>query len=147
MNEDCCTHAKVVPTGLNKWELRWEDRYGLSETDYVDLVVGIELVPFINNDIIMPKNGRVVARFLSKRTSFDNEFRLFSPQPEQSIFLANNANLGKTFDVGQFSEGTRLIFALRTPQNKAYYTDSALNPDEKSHVYKMSVGPNRWQLK
>jgi len=147
LNEDCCTHAKVFPTGLNKWELRWEDRYGLSETDYVDLVVGIELVPSINNDIIMPKNGRVVARFLSKRTSFDNEFRLFSPQPEQSIFLANNANLGKTFDVGQFSEGTRLIFALRTPQNKAYYTDSALNPDEKSHVYKMSVGPNRWQLK
>jgi hypothetical protein len=147
LNEDYCAHAKVFPTGSNKWELRWEDRYGLSETDYSDLVVGIEVVPSINNDIIMPINGRVVARFLSKRTPFDNEFRLYSPKPINPIFAATNANLGKTFTVGQFSAGTRLVFALSTPQNRIYYTDSSLNPDAKSHVYKMPIGPNKWQLR
>jgi C1A family cysteine protease len=147
LNGDSCTHAKVFPTGLNKWELRWEDRYGLSETDYSDLVVGLELVPSINNDIIMPMTGSVMARFLSKRTSFENEFMVFSPTPEQSIFVANDKNLGRTFNVGQFSAGSRLVFALRTPQNRIYYTDSSLNIDTKSHVYKLPVGPNRWQLR
>ncbi len=147
LNEDSCTHAKVLPTGLNKWEMRWEDRYGLSETDYSDLVVGIELVPYISNDIIMPINGRVVARFLSKRTSFENEFMLSSPTPGRSIFIASDGNLGKTFIVGQFSAGTRLIFGLRTPQNRVYYTDSSMNTDTKSHVYKIPVGSNKWQLR
>ena len=147
-NPDSITHVKVLPTGSNKWELRWEDSFGLVENDYSDLVVEIEVVPSVNNDIVMPIYGRVSARFVSKGTPLNNEFRLFSPV-DQMIFMATNDNLGKTFDLGTFSAGTRLAFALKTPppQNNTYYTNSTLNPDGKSHVFKMQLGPDKCQLR
>ena len=147
-NPDSITHVKVLPTGSNKWELRWGCSFGLVENDYSDLVVEIEIVPSVNNDIVMPIYGRVSARFISKGTPFDNEFRLFSPV-DQMIFMATNDNLGKTFDLGTFSAGTRLAFALKTPspQNNTYYTNSTLNPDGKSHVFKMQLGPDKCQLR
>lgn len=148
LNPDSITHVKVLPTGSNKWELRWEDSFGLVENDYSDLVVEIEVVPSVNSDIVMPIYGRVSARFVSKGTPLNNEFRLFSPV-DQMIFMATNDNLGKTFDLGTFSAGTRLAFALKTPppQNDTYYTNSTLNPDGKSHVFKMQLGPDKCQLR
>lgn len=146
-NTDSCTHVKVLPTALYKWLMRWEDSFGLAEKDYSDLIVEIEVVPSVNNDILMSTNGRVTVRFVSKGTPFDNEFKLISPV-DRSIFMATNDNLGKTFDLGTFSAGSSLVFALRTPapQNNVYYTNSSLNSDGKSHVSKLQLGENKCQL-
>jgi hypothetical protein len=149
LNKDASTHVKVVLVGTNKWELRWSDRYGVPDTNYNNVIVGLQIVTSVTNDIIMPTNGRVVARFLRKGTPLDNEFRLYRPV-DQSIFLATSGNLGKTFDVGQFPAGTQLTFGLRTTQNNInynYYTDISLNQDSKSHVQKLQLRPNKWQLR
>ncbi len=42
-NKDACDHVIKVQTGVNKWELRWEDLYGLGDRDYNDVVVEIEV--------------------------------------------------------------------------------------------------------
>jgi hypothetical protein len=44
LNPDACDHVTKVQTGTYKWELRWEDLYGLGDRDYNDVVVEVEIV-------------------------------------------------------------------------------------------------------
>lgn len=146
LNADACDHVKKVQTGTFKWELRWEDLYGLGEKDFNDVVMEIEIFSPWTDDLVMPKDGRVLVTFKSKVTRFQDEFRLKSPQ-DKLIFKSDSSSLGKSFDLGTFRAGERLSFALRTSEGHTYYTDQILNPDSLSHVRKLPTGYNKWELR
>jgi hypothetical protein len=55
--------------------------------------------------------------------------------------------VGKSFEVGDYPTGTRLIFALQTQDGAFFYTDSGLNEDGKSHVLRLKLGSNKCQLR
>ena len=93
----------------------------------------------------MPTAGKVTVRFMSFVTAFDDELWLAYPL-ELLIFKASSNNLGKTYTVGTFAIGTRLVFVLKTPDGQAYYTDSSLNRDGCDHVRKLQLGTDRWEL-
>lgn len=145
-NPDALSHVKRLPTGYNKWELRWEDLFGLGEKDYNDLVVDVEVMPTSNEDVVLLKDSLVTARFVSKSTPLNNQFWLFRPR-EKKLFECAEGNIGRVFDVGDFVAGTRLVFALRTQEGKTYYTDSNLNPDARGHVIKLPLGSYKCQLR
>jgi C1A family cysteine protease len=146
LNQDSLSHVKKLPTGYNRWELRWEDQHGLGDKDFNDLIVEVEVIPVSNEDVILAKDSRVVARFVSKSTPLNNEFWLSGPD-NRKLFDASSENLKKTFEVGEFPAGTRLIFAVKTSENKIYYTDSNLNPDGRGHVFRINFGSYKCQLR
>jgi hypothetical protein len=145
-NPDFLSHVRKLPTGSNKWELRWEDIYGLGDRDYNDLIVEVEAIPASNDDVTLLQNSRVVARMVSKGTIYNNELWLSKPNLNK-IFDCTKENIGKSFEVGSFSAGTKLGFALKTGDGKTYYTDSNLNPDRRVHVIKLALGSNKWQMR
>jgi C1A family cysteine protease len=102
--------------------------------------------PALNDDIIMPKTAKVYATFKSKSAAFENEFRLQSPA-SKLIFKATDSVVGKTFDVGTFNAGQKLIFALKTPDGNIYYTTHAWNKDACDHVIKVQTGAAKWELR
>ena len=102
--------------------------------------------PALNDDVIMPKTGKVVAKLKSKSAAFENEFRLYSPT-NKLIFKAADSQVGKTFDVGTFSAGQKLIFALKTPDGNTYYTTHAWNKDACDYVIKVQTGSDMWELR
>jgi hypothetical protein len=63
------------------------------------------------------------------------------------IFKATDSNVGKTFDVGTFSAGQRLTFALKTPPGFTWYTRPFLNVDYCDHVQKIQKGTQVWELR
>ena len=95
-----------------------------------------------SSDFVMPAAGKVTVRFKSKMTTFDDELWLAYPE-ERLIFKASKSNLGQTYDVGTFAADTRLVFALKTHDGQAYYTDSSLNRDGCDHVRKLQLGTDR----
>jgi hypothetical protein len=145
LNPDFCSHVKRFPTGYNRWEMRWEDLYGLTDKDYNDVIVEVEVVPSSAGEIVMPVNGKVVARFKSRDSQRKGEFRLHLPK-ERRIFEITDQNLGKSFEVGAFPAGTILVFALRTSQGYTFYSKSSLNADAKCHALKRPLDPYRWDL-
>lgn len=146
LNSDSLSHVKKLPTGYNRWELRWEDQHELGDKDFNDLIVEVEVIPVSNEDVILSKDSLVKARFVSKSTPLNNEFWLYSTEG-QKIFDASSENLNKTFEVGEFPAGTRLVFAIKTSENKIYYTDSNLNPDGRGHVFRINFGSYKCQLR
>jgi hypothetical protein len=44
LNPDSLSHVKKLPTGYNRWELRWEDQHGLGDKDFNDLIVEVEVI-------------------------------------------------------------------------------------------------------
>jgi hypothetical protein len=135
-------------TGLNKWTLKWEDIYGLGDKDYDDVVVEVELMPVTVDDVVMPCNGKVMAKLYSMSSTKENEFLLMKPgDTDRSIFRATNYNLRKSFEVGTFASGTRLVFGLKAPDGKVYSTDSSMNEDGRGHVFKLPFGPYKCQLR
>lgn len=146
MNQDACDHVKKVQTGTYKWELRWEDLYGLGEQDYNDVVMDVEIFSSWTEDLVMPKEGRVYVTFKSKNSTSKNRFMLYSPE-NKLIFETDSSNLGKSFDIGRFEKGKKLTFALKTEDGNTYYTDLVLNPDSQSHVKKLPTGYNKWELR
>ena len=43
LNRDGCDHVKKLQLGADRWELRWEDMYGLGERDFNDVVLDIDV--------------------------------------------------------------------------------------------------------
>jgi C1A family cysteine protease len=146
LNPDSLSHVKKLPIGYNRWELRWDDQYGLGDKDFNDLIVEVEVIPVSNEDVLLAKDSRVVARFVSKSTPLNNEFWICSPD-NKKLFDGVPGNLRKTFEVGEFPAGTRLVFAIKTSENKTYYTDSNLNPDGRNHVFRINFGSYKCQLR
>ncbi len=146
LNPDLLSHVKKLPTGYNRWELRWEDQHALGDKDFNDLIVEVEIIPTTNEDVVLAKDSRVTARFVSKSTPLKDEFWLHIPE-NRKIFDASNENLWKTFDVGEFPAGIRLVFGLKTSEDKTYYTDSSLNPDGRVHVFRLPLGSYKCQLR
>lgn len=147
LNLDACDHVKMVQLGNIRWELRWEDAYGLSDRDYDDLVMEVEVVKSSTDDLVMAKDGRVIVKLKSLGASLKGcELRLNSPM-SKGIFQADSSNVGRSVEVGTFSEGTRLVFALVTPDGYTYFTDSSMNPDSYAHVRKFPIGTDRWEMR
>jgi len=145
-NPDGMSHVRKLPTAYNKWELRWEESLNLKNRDYKDLIVTIEVVPTTNEDVVLPKDCKVTARFVSRSTPGNNQFWLHLPT-EMLLFDASAGNVGKSYEVGEFSAGTRLVFSLLAEDGNRYFTDSSLNPDARAHVLKLPLGANRCQLR
>ncbi len=146
MNPDSLSHVRKLPTAYNKWDLRWEESFGLTNKDYMDLIVTVEILPTSVDDIILPRKCLVVARFVSKGTLKTNQFWIYQPNA-RILFDASKANLGKSFEVGEYEAGTRLIFALVTDDGKTYYTDSNRNPDARVHVIKLPLSASKCLLR
>ncbi|MFZ2473336.1 MAG: C1 family peptidase [Methanothrix sp.] len=145
LNSDACDHVKKVKIGTYKWALSWEDRYGLGEKDYDDVVMETEIISPITEDIVMPKDGRVFVTPKSILAFSLKEFLQCSPK--NRLILNEETPLGKGIDLGSFSVGAKLSFALKTDDGYTYYTDLAKNPDLLSHVRKLPIGYNKWELR
>jgi len=145
-NPDLLSHVRKLPTGYNKWQLAWEASFGLAKKNYRDLVVDLEVMPTVKEDIVLASAAHVAARMVSKNTPYHNIFRLHLPESKM-IFDSVSENVGKSFDVGDFSAGTRLVFALQAQDGNMYYTDSSLNADGRAHVLKMPLGAQKYQLR
>jgi hypothetical protein len=83
---------------------------------------------------------------MSLVTAFDDELWLVYPE-DKLIFKASSNNLGQTYDVGTFEAGTRLVFALKTHDGQAYYTNSSLNRDGCDHSRELQFWTDRWELR
>jgi hypothetical protein len=145
LNSDACDHVNTVKSGTYKWELSWEDRYGLGERDYDDVVMEIEIFNPVTEDIVMPKDGKVFITPKSRLAATLDEFRLSSS--EDRLILSDETPLGNAIDLGAFSAGAKLSFALKTDDGYTYYTDQVKNPDFLSHVRKLPIGYNKWELR
>jgi hypothetical protein len=145
LNKDACDHIQKTQLGTHKWELRWEDVFGLAEQDFNDVVMEVEITDKTSGDISMPNDGMVIATFKSKGTNNINRF-MFS-NTNALIFIAEDSNLGKTFNIGMFPAGTKLGFALEAHDKHTCYTDSVRNPDSLTHVKVLPTGSNRWELR
>ncbi|MBN2251134.1 MAG: hypothetical protein JW724_03555 [Candidatus Altiarchaeota archaeon] len=135
----------------NSWGTGWGER-GWFRIKYGECGIGSSFAfytaefPALNDDIIMPKTGKVYAKFKSKSAAYENEFRLYYPG-NKSIFKATDSQVGKTFEVGTFRGGQKLIFALKTPDGNTYYTTHAWNRDACDHVIKVQTGTYKWELR
>ncbi len=145
LNDDACDHVKKVTTGTYKWELGWEDLYGLGERDYNDVIMEIEIFSPVTEDLVMPKDGKVFATLKSRLAATNEEFRLSFP--DDRLIFPLNSPIGKAIDLGMYLAGTRLTFALKTNKGYTYYTDQVKNPDFLSHVRKLPTGYNKWELR
>ncbi len=145
-NPDFLSHVRKLPTGYNKWELRWEESFGLAKKNYKDLIAEIEVIPIVREDVVLAKDSHVVARLVSKSTPYHNQFWLYQPV-KKLLFDSIQGNVGKSFEVGDYPAGTRLVFALQAQDGTFYYTDSSLNGDGKSHVIKLPLGSSKCQLR
>jgi hypothetical protein len=145
LNSDACDHVNTVKAGTYKWVLSWEDRYGLGEKDYDDVVMEIEIFNPVTEDIVMPKDGRAFIKVKSRLAATLKEFHLSSP--EDRLILSEETPLGNAIDLGAFAAGTKLSFALKTDDGYTYYTDQVKNPDFLSHVRKLPIGYNKWELR
>ncbi len=101
--------------------------------------------PSLVDDILVPKTGKLSVTLKSKSASFDNEFWITWPV-KKLLLKCTDANVGKSVDIGPFHAGTRLVFALKTPQGYMFYTNHALNPDACDHVKKVTLGKTKWEL-
>ena len=135
----------------NSWGTGWGER-GWFRIKYGECGIGKTFCfysaefPSLNDDIIMPKTGAVFAKFKSKSAGYDNEFRLYYPGNKR-IFKATDSQVGKTFEVGKFRGGQKLIFALKAPDGNTYYTTHAWNRDACDHVIKVRRGTYKWELR
>ena len=43
LNRDGCDHVRKLQLGIDRWELRWEDMYGLGEQDFNDVVLDVDV--------------------------------------------------------------------------------------------------------
>ncbi len=145
-NPDYLSHVRKLPTGYNKWELRWEKSYGMRFKNYRDLAVEIAVAPIVREDVVLDKDSHVEARLVSKNTPLHNQFWLYQPE-KRLIFDSIQGNVGRSFEVGDYPAGTRLVFALQTQDGSFFYTDSGLNDDGKSHVLKLKLGSSKCQLR
>jgi hypothetical protein len=150
LNPDSKSHVKKLPIGYNKWELRWEDAIELGDRDFNDLIIEVEVLPTTNEDVVLAKESRVMARFVSMKTDQANEFWLYDQEGgklSSKLFDAARENIGKTFEVGTYPAGARLVFALKAQDGRVYYTNSDLNPDARGHVLKLPLGAYKCQLR
>ena len=145
LNSDACDHVNTVKAGTYKWVLSWEDLYGLGEKDYDDVVMEIEIFNPVTEDIVMPKDGRVFITPKSRLAATLDEFRQIAP--EDRLIFSDETPLGNAIDLGAFPAGAKLSFALKTDDGYTYYTDQVKNPDFLSHVRKLPIGYNKWELR
>jgi hypothetical protein len=59
--------------------------------------------------LIMAKTGRVLVRFKSRGTAFDDRISLHY-LTYKPLFVASSINIGQVYDVGIFTAGTKLDF-------------------------------------
>lgn len=145
-NPDFLSHVRKLPTGYNKWELRWEKSFGLVKKNYKDLIAEIEVMPIVREDVVLATDSHVVARLVSKSTPYHNQFWLYQPS-KKLLFDSVQGNVGKSFEVGDYPAGTRLVFAIQAQDGTFFYTDSSLNGDGKKHVIKFPLGSSKCQLR
>ena len=145
LNSDACDHVNTVKAGTYKWVLSWEDLYGLGEKDYDDVVIEIEIFNPVTEDIVMPKDGRVFITPKSRLAATLDEFRQITP--EDRLILSDETPLATAIDLGAYPAGAKLSFALKTDDGYTYYTDQVKNPDFLSHVRKLPIGYNKWELR
>ncbi len=72
----------------------------------------IEVIPIIREDVVLAKDSHVMARLVSKSTPYHNQFWLYQPE-KKLLFDSIQGNVGKSFEVGDYPAGTRLVFALQ----------------------------------
>jgi hypothetical protein len=63
------------------------------------------------------------------------------------LILSDETPLGEAIDLGAYPAGAKLSFALNTDNGYIYYTDQVKNPDFLSHVRKLPIGYNKWELR
>jgi hypothetical protein len=105
----------------------------------------IEIFNPVTEDIVMPKDGRVFITPKSRLAATLDEFRQISP--EDRLILSDETPLGTAIDLGAYPAGAKLSFALKTDDGYTYYTDQVKNPDFLSHVRKLPIGYNKWELR
>lgn len=109
-------------------------------------------IPILGAKVIVAETGNVTATYLGHTAKISNDLYLSSPSNSLGLLFNNHTTLvGTTFNLGNFTAGTELIFRLHAHESRFgvgpardYYTGPAYrNPDEIAHaIVDAAYGPN-----
>ena len=100
-------------------------------------------LPILGANVIVNDTGNVTATFLGHTARISNDLYLDNPSSSLGLIFNNLATpIGTTFDLGNFTAGTELLFRLYAHESKfgigpprEYFTGAAnRNPDSIIHA-------------
>ncbi len=94
-------------------------------------------VPILGGNIYVTETGNVTATYLGHTAGYTNELYLYMPTNGLGVIFNNHTTpVGTTFDLGSFTAGTELIFAIYVLNTgETFYSgDASRNADGLAHA-------------
>ena len=104
------------------------------------------IIPEPGDCVIVPYDSNVIVTFLASNSGYNNQFGLSSPS---SMFFGYGYSTpaGTVFDLGNYTNGTELIFYLTNGRGQTFYSGPASrNPDNVAHAYVKSISDDTWNV-
>lgn len=101
------------------------------------MVPAANATPIIGANIYVEQTGNVTATFLGHTAAFTNELYLYLPANGSGVIFNNQTTpAGTTFDLGNFTAGTELIFAIYVLNtgDTFYSGNASRNADGLAHA-------------
>lgn len=103
-------------------------------------------VPILGANIYVEQTGNVTATYLGHTAGYTNELYLYLPVNGLGVIFNNHTTpVGTTFDLGNFTAGTELVFAIYVLNtgHTFYSGDASRNADGIAHaVVDTDYAPN-----
>jgi hypothetical protein len=96
-----------------------------------------QAAPILGANIYVENTGNVTATYLGHTAGYTNELYLYMPNLGTGVIFNNHTTpVGTTFDLGNFTAGTELIFAIYVLNtgNTFYSGDASRNADGIAHA-------------
>ncbi len=94
-------------------------------------------VPILGANIYVEETGNVTATYLGHTAGFTNELYLYLPSNGFGVIFNNHTTpVGTTFNLGNYTAGTELVFAIYVLNtgNTFYSGDASRNSDGIAHA-------------
>jgi hypothetical protein len=96
--------------------------------------------------LIVPYNSTAILKFIGSYAWYNNEFGLWSPSVKRLGYGQSTAP-GTEFVLGNYTEGTELVFFLRNPVGYVFLSGPASrNQDRLAHAYAKPVSDDTWHI-
>ncbi len=101
------------------------------------MVPAAKAVPILGANIYVEETGNVTATYLGHTAGYTNELYLYLPTNGLGVIFNNHTTpVGTTFDLGTFTAGTELVFAIYVLNtgDTFYSGDASRNADGLAHA-------------